>query len=111
MLDQPTVKKIVDAVRTSSQLTDAERLNVLSVILQVTWEEERTDAAKTYIAPPAPQMTMMQIQALQNEAQKAGLVNGKHDKIAAIKRVRELTGLGLKEAKDFCDKMWKELGW
>jgi hypothetical protein len=31
--------------------------------------------------------------------------------IAAIKHVREVTGMGLKDAKDICDKLRSDMGW
>ncbi|WP_326514203.1 ribosomal protein L7/L12 [Clostridium intestinale] len=39
--------------------------------------------------------------------EKFNLYISKHDKIRAIKRYRELTGEGLREAKDYVDSLFK----
>lgn len=112
MLDQKTVQKIVGAVKQTSRLNDQQKTDVLHIILETSWAEELTDAAKP---EDAAGMTAARREVIESEAIREAKTrcycNGSPNKILAIKRVRELTGLSLKDAKDFCDKLWEKLGW
>lgn len=63
--------------------------------------------AKTYVEEIANTAILSQSSSIDDDGLKAEVAPylAKKNKIMAVKRVRELTGWGLKEAKDFVDRL------
>jgi len=100
------VSKIKDLVKNLSELTVLEMAE-LKTALEDTWGVKAAAAAVAVAGPaaaaaaaPAAEATDFQVTLQEVPADK---------KIGAIKVVREITGLGLKEAKDLVDGAPKEL--
>lgn len=99
------MSKIKDLVKNLSELTVLEMAE-LKTALEETWGVKAAAAAvavagpATAAAAPAAEATDFQVMLAEVPADK---------KIGAIKVVREITGLGLKEAKDLVDGAPKEL--
>lgn len=74
---------------------------VLLFLLRGGWRRQERDSLMD-LSAAAPRSTAKAVPPLELEAQvRAMLANG--EKIEAIKLVREATGLGLKEAKDYVE--------
>lgn len=99
------MSKIEDLVKNLSELTVLEMAE-LKTALEEKWGVKAAAAAVAVAAPaaagaaPAAEATDFQVMLAEVPADK---------KIGAIKVVREITGLGLKEAKDLVDGAPKEL--
>lgn len=100
------MSKIKDLVKNLSELTVLEMAE-LKTALEDTWGVKAAAAAVAVAGPaaaaaaaPAAEATDFQVTLQEVPADK---------KIGAIKVVREITGLGLKEAKDLVDGAPKEL--
>lgn len=104
MSEDPKLQKLVDEL---SQLTVLE-MSQLKKALEDTWGVEAAAAAAVVAAPAAggaadagaAEATDFQVTLAESPADK---------KIAVIKVVREITGLGLKEAKDLVENPPKVL--
>lgn len=75
--------------------------------------KEATGIIKMYFDFPAhAEIIIDQVPALEDEDSRFVEIvsrHGKHNTIPAIKEIRELTGMGLREAKDIVDRIIQKL--